>query len=938
MKKNSFSHNCERCLITFFLIVFGAFLALSGSVNRWDLTLYDLFSTLHYQSPSDEVLIISIDESSLREYGRWPWSRAIHAQLINKFTLGGARAVGYDVIFSEPSRIHPEDDIMLARSIAGNGKVVLPIFHEQTLDTGLMGETFPLPKLTSAAAGLGHIDTELDPDGIARRGLLQKSFHGKMYPSLVFALLQVLSGDDSPQVEAIHKRYVTDEIYVSFTGPPGSFSSISLADYLHPDFPADAVQDKIVLVGATALGLGDSLPTPVSGKSIPMPGIEYNANMLSGLLNGTLIEPLSMKWRLLSVAFLALMPLFLYASLSPRQSIIVVGTLLALILLFSGFVFHFSHVWFPPTASLLVLALSYPLCTWRRLEETLVQLFREKERAQVILNSIGDGVIATDVSGLVEYMNPVAESLTGYELDRARGKQLRDVFPATSEDRQRDLTDIVGRCLDEKQIVTTDESGFLTNLKNKEHVVRTSAGVLHNARGKAQGVVLGITDITKKHKMMQQLAYQATHEMLTGLPNRSLLFEHLDRLTRNEGTANYLTAIFFIDLDQFKKVNDQVGHYNGDQLLKRVGKRLQTCCGKPDLLAHLGSGKFVLALHDVEHSEKARQFADTIMQVLTPSFTVDVQDVYLSCTIGICLFPGDGDDADELLKNADTALYRAKERGHGMYSFFSRSMDDRIRERIDIERRLRAALEHKELEVFYQPQVLAKNGKLIGAESLLRWNNGENGWVSPGKFVPVAEGCDLILPIGKWVLETVCRQIRRWQDDGLPRLRVAVNLSPKQFLYGNIYEQVQSCLQETGFDPIWLELEITESLLMDDFNKSADLLRKLKELGVQVSVDDFGTGYSSLSYLKHFPVDQLKIDQSFIRDIVSEPGDAAITQAIVTMAHGLGLCVIAEGVEDEQQLAILRDQNCDEIQGYYFSRPLSTEQMTVFLLQAASGK
>ena len=931
MKLLFFSHICERCLITLLLVLLGIVLTLSGSVNRWDLTLYDLYSTLHYQSPAGKVLVIGIDEASLREYGRWPWSRTVHAALIDKLTRGQAEAIGYDVIFSEASRTQPEDDLDLARAIGQSGRVYLPVFHEQVLERAPLETTFPLPVLTSAAAGLGHIDTELDPDGVARRAALFARFDSTTYPALVLAMLGS-SGNEHP-LAAIKDRYGAGNVFVSYVGPPGSVASISLADYMHPEFPADAVKDKMVLVGVTALGLGDSLPTPVSGKSVPMPGVEYNANLLNGLLTGSLIVPLAMPWRLLSVAVLAFLSMLLYGLLSPRQSIAVVVGLLLVTLGSSAFFFHYSHVWFPPTAALIVLALSYPLYTWRRLEETILQLFREKERAQVILNSIGDGVIATDVGGNVEYMNPEAELLTGYTLPEARGRHLREVFPVTSEDRQRDLTDIVERCLADQQLVTTQESCFLVNKENREHVVRTSAGMLHNARGSAQGVVLGITDITRIQKMMQQLAYQATHDLLTELPNRSLLFEHIEKIIQSHGPDDALAAVFLIDLDQFKKVNDQVGHYRADRLLKRVGQRLQHCCNPDDLLAHLGSDKFVLVVHNVQDAAGAGRFADRIFEVLEAPFSMDAQDVFISCTIGICLYPGDGLDADEILKNADTALYRAKERGHGMYNFFSRSMDDRIRERLDIEQRLRGALDRQELEVFFQPQVLAANGQLIGAESLLRWNNGENGWVSPGRFVPVAEGCGLILTIGEWVLLTVCRQIKSWQEAGLPRIRVAVNLSPKQFLYGNIFAIVQRGLNETGIDPTCLELEITESLLMDDFSQSSGILTELKKLGVRVSVDDFGTGYSSLSYLKHFPVDQLKIDQSFVKDIVTEPGDAAITQAIVTMAHGLGLGVIAEGVEDEQQLAILREQNCDEIQGYYFSEPLSAEHMTSFLCE-----
>ncbi len=937
------SHGRERFLLTLLLVVLGIALTLSAGITRWDLTLYDLFSTVYYQKPADEVLIIAIDELSLREYGRWPWPRRIHADLINKLARGGAAAVGYDVIFSEANSKDPGDDQALARALADSGRVILPVFHEKVAGGGPLQLTLPLPALAAAAAGLGHVDARLDADGVVRQALLQSGFSGKQYPALVLAMVQLAARRDMkrkaksmvpalPSAETIRQRYGDGPVYVSFTGPPGHFPSISFTDFLQADFPAEAVAGKLVLVGVTALGLGDSLPTPVSGKSIPMAGIEYNANLLSGLLHNTLIVPLAMKWRLVIVAVLALLSMMLYSVLTPRQSLFVVALFLFLTPAAGLFLLHICHLWFPPTAALVVLALSYPLWIWRRLEETIVQLFKEKERAQVILNSIGDGVIATDISGRVEYMNPVAESLTGYPLAEAGGRRLQEIFPATSEDRRHNLAEAVELGLIQKRSVSISENGFLTNRHNKKYVIRISAGLLHSASGKARGVVLGITDVTKTHKMMRQMAYQATHDMLTGLPNRSLLYEHVGQIIKKAKEQRRFFAIFFIDLDRFKKVNDQIGHYGADQLLKRVGRRLQDCCNEGDLLAHLGSDKYVLVLHDIEGTDAATSFAGDLLKVLEPPFAMQGQDVYISSTIGICTYPGDGNDVDELLKNADTALYRAKECGRNLFRFFSRKMNDRIREQLDIEQRLREALGHGDLEVYYQPQVRAQTGRLVGAESLLRWKNSEHGLISPSQFIPVAEDCGLILPIGEWVLQTVCRQIRSWQDVGLDPMRVAVNLSSKQFLYGNIFEIVRNALQETGIMPSCLELEITESLIMDDLAQSTELLKELKQLGIRVSIDDFGTGYSSLSYLKHFPVDQLKIDQSFVRDICSNPSDAAITLAIITMAHGLELGVIAEGVEDQDQLAILQQQNCDEIQGYYFSRPLAMEQMTRYLL------
>lgn len=935
--------------MTLLLLATGTGLTFTEGLKRWDLTLYDLFSGISYQRPSDDVVVIAIDEHSLEKYGRWPWPRRTHAALIEKLSHGGAKAIGYDVIFSEANQRDPQDDVVLAEALAESNRVILPVFHEKIHMNGPLQLTMPLPLLIEAAAGLAHIHVEPDPDGIVRRAFLHTELNGPRWPTLVLAMLQ-LTGTTANNPDtgipenamasqaAAGNRHGNNHVYIPFTGPPGHFPSISFADFLHPDFAANTIQNKFVLVGATALGLGDSLPTPVSGKSIPMPGVEYNANLLSGLLNGTLIVPMGMKQRLLLTGFLAMLPMLIYPLLSPRQTLLAVALLLTLTIMASALLLHGAHIWFPPTAALVVLGLSYPLWVWRRLEDTIKQLFREKKQAQVILGSIGDGVIATDVSGRVEYMNPVAETLTGYPLPQARGRHLRDIFPVTNEDQGHDLTTIVDHCLKEKRIITLGENGFMVNRMAQKHAVRTSAGPIHSESGKAQGVVLGITDVSDSQRMMKQMAYQATHDMLTGLPNRSLLYDRLEQIIARDEQKGSNAAVFFIDLDQFKKINDQIGHSGGDQLLKQVGQRFQACCRPEDTLAHLGSDKFVIALEQIQHADAAAEFAADLLLVLEPHFFVAGQNVYVTCSIGISLYPEDGISVEELLKNSDTAMYRAKECGRNLYRFFTSKMNERIKERLDIEMKLRQALGKGELEIYYQPQIRSKDGSIVGAESLLRWSSDELGRIAPARFIPVAEDCGLILPIGEWVIKNVCRQAKIWQDAGLPPLRVAVNLSSKQFLYGDIYNMVNRSLQDTGLNPACLELEITESLIMEDIKQSTQLLKELKQLGIRVSIDDFGTGYSSLSYLKHFPIDQLKIDKSFVCDIADKPGDEAITQAIITMAHGLGLGVIAEGVEHQEQLSILQKQGCDEIQGYFFSLPLPVDQMTKLLQEHSALK
>ena len=429
---------------------------------------------------------------------------------------------------------------------------------------------------------------------------------------------------------------------------------------------------------------------------------------------------------------------------------------------------------------------------------------------------------------------------------------------------------------------------------------------------------------------MEHLAY---HDALTGLPNRPLFMDRLILALAQSTRSNQKLAVFFLDLDRFKDINDSLGHSTGDGLLKAVAERIRRCIREGDTVARFGGDEFTLLIPRIDNVEDAAKIAQKILETLKIPFSISDHELFVTTSIGISVYPGDGSDPETLVRNADTAMYRAKDQGRDNYQLYAPAMNARALERLALENMLRKALSHRELVLYYQPVADMRTKSIVGVEALIRWQHPERGLVSPAHFISVAETSGLIIPIGDWVLRTACRQTKLWQKRIDPDLTIAVNLSARQFQQPNLVEEVAEVLEETGLDAECLELEITESNAMQNAENTIYTLRELKALGVRIAMDDFGTGYSSLSYLKRFPIDTLKLDQSFVREITTVASDAAIATAVIAMAHSLDLKVIGEGVETEEQFAFLHKQKCDYIQGYLFSPPQSAESLESYLLE-----
>jgi len=434
-----------------------------------------------------------------------------------------------------------------------------------------------------------------------------------------------------------------------------------------------------------------------------------------------------------------------------------------------------------------------------------------------------------------------------------------------------------------------------------------------------------IEDITDRKLAEQQVQFLAYYDALTGLPNRTLLQDRLAKALAGARRRKEKVAVLFLDLDRFKVINDSLGHSLGDLLLQEVAERLRKGARELDTVARLGGDEFLIVLTSVKEVSDAAVAAERIVKGMTDGFVVEGHPLSISCSLGISVFPEHGTNSETLIKNADAAMYCAKESGRNTFRFFTENMNAQAVERLTLENSLRLALVRKELFLVYQPQIEIATGRITGLEALIRWQHPTLGLVPPDKFIRIAENSGLIIPIGEWVLRTACAQARKWQDEGLPALPIAVNVSAVQFRQEDFCELIRNVLREVGLGPQYLELELTESLLLSSADVTLSVLRELRAMGLTLAIDDFGTGYSSLSYLKQFPISKLKIDRSFVRDVAVSPDDAAIATAIISMAKSLNLRVIAEGVENEAQMSFLRARQCDEIQGYYFSKPLPAD-------------
>lgn len=564
----------------------------------------------------------------------------------------------------------------------------------------------------------------------------------------------------------------------------------------------------------------------------------------------------------------------------------------------------------------------------RAKEEAAIQ---QQERADVILSCTGDALLISDAAGLVRHLNKPAELLTGWSCREAIGREVAEVFKTIDTISRQPIRDPLATVAHDKKHTPLCANCVLVQRDGFELAIEGSAAHTRDRRKNITGAIFVFNDVSAARAKSLELSHLAQHDFLTDLPNRVLLNDRISQAISYASRYTKQLAVMFVDLDEFKRINDSPGHSVGDKLLQSVASRLIACVRRSDTVSRLGGDEFVVLLTQVEHAEDAAFISNKILSSLAEPFSIDQKHLDINASIGVSTYPGDGDDAETLIHKADTAMYTAKQLGRNNCQFFKADMQARVLERQNLEGSLRHALSRNEFVLHYQPKIDLRTGEISGVEGLLRWKHPTRGSVPPVQFIPIAEESGLIVPIGRWVLLEACRQCRAWLAAGLPPVRMAVNVSAAEFMSKDFLSSVRAALISTGVDPHNLELELTETVLMRDAESAVRILHALKAIGVQLAVDDFGIGYSSFSYLQRFPLDALKIDRTFINEISAAGETVTILSAMIDIGLSLKHRVVAEGVETVEQLHFLQKKGCSEGQGYLFCRPIAPEQFAEML-------
>jgi diguanylate cyclase (GGDEF)-like protein len=795
-------------------------LSSTGAVQRIDLMLYDYFLNWQKHQASDEIVIVAIDDASLQKLGRWPWSRRLHGRLLDRLAGMNAKVVGFDVLFSEQQHDDPLADKIFAEAIRRSGNTVLAVAPSNPFRDAPIAEVLPIPVLAESAAGLGHVDIEIDSDGLCRSFFLHAGIGDAHWPTFTLAMLkaagetgslQQLRTDSAHEEPPAHGWLRRDRFLIPFDPSPDALQTVSVHEVLSNDAVGSRIAGKYVLVGSTATGLGDVISTPVSLDHQRMPGVELNAHVLSGLLRGGLATQMSAgQYQALTLTITGIAAVWMVSTSFPAAIVLFLVTVAGILTLAATILFV-SQLWFPPAAAIAPLIIGFPI--WG------------------------------------------AWSL-----------------------------------LLEKRI-------------NRSLTVR--------------------------------MQHQALHHLVTDLPNQYVLEERLRALSDADGVDREIAALIIVHLKWSGSAGGIVGRAAGDELLGAIGQRLRNAVRSDDLVVHLSGDDFGILITQLGDSEQALRIAQNLLYVLREPLDIGDSPIALAPRMGMSIWPKDSPDTTALLRDAYIAMFRARIEQSNKTCVYSDEIAEEMHARSRLEQALLSAMERGEFEVYYQPQVVTGSGRIIGVEALLRWHNPELGLVYPGTFIPVAEHNGLIHEIGGWVLRAACEQVQQWNEQGLGPLRLAVNLSPLQFADDSLEIEVRNALELSGLDPHSLELEITESALMHNLEQATAAMRALKEQGVKLAIDDFGTGYSSLSNLQNFPLDRIKIDQSFTREIHNNKDVREITATIIMMAKRLKLETIAEGVETESQAIFLGKKGCDELQGYYFSHPLPASDLLALLDQTA---
>ena len=887
-------------------------------------TLQDALTDTRFRwSPrpaSGDIVLVAIDAASIETVGVWPWPRQLHATLIDQLARAGASDIVFDIDFSSPS--NPDADRAFAEALRrAGGSIVLPVFRQaaRRQKDAAIHVNRPLPQFEQNAWS-AVVNVTVEPDGLVRRYSFGETIDGAFVPSVGALLAGQYQSKDEP-------------LRIDFGIQAATLPAVSYADVLRGD-PATLAKlaGKKVIVGSTAIELGDQFSVP-NGRVVPGPQIQMLAaesilqhrllRATSGVVTyggvGLIMLLTVVLWRRRSVTVRALALLALAAAAEAAGTLLQANAAIVL----DTSLWHIAVV-----AYLAVMAIEE--IDFRGLLGGIAE-----NRFQRIAMSLGDGLVCLDHNGRIRVWNPGAAAIFGYEAAEMIGQPLGRICGAGRGARIEtalsvlDLrfgSDAGGQVM---ELVGQRKSGETFSLE-------ASFSRWQGVDGFQYGAVM--RDISVRKREAERIRYLAEHDTLTGLPNRNNLYADLRRRIAAAQVNSEQVALLVLNLDKFKQINDAMGHACGDELLCAVGRRLTDVVAGVGLVARLGGDEFAILVSGFDADEQAANLCELVSLALSATpLAAGGREIFTHACIGAAVHPEFGTTADELLGNADLALYRAKAAGRGTYMFFERPIRDELEARLLLEAQLEQAVERDELELYFQPQFNLVERTLAGAEALIRWRKPGVGLVPPSQFMPLVNVSPISSRIAQWVLETACRQGRVWEQQG-HRVRLGVNLSPSQMQSGDLASVVRRVLKDTGLSPALLELEVTEDILLEDDEAALAIFRRIQDLGVHIAFDDFGTGYASMTYLKKFRLDRLKIDQSFVRDLRTDSNDAAIVGCTVSLGKLLGLSIIAEGVEDAGTADFLAGMGCEEGQGYYFGAPMPTAEFEQrFLAQTAAS-
>jgi diguanylate cyclase (GGDEF)-like protein/PAS domain S-box-containing protein len=878
-------------------VVLAIFLA-SGWHNGLRNALADFRFQWLSQPAGNDIVVVAIDAPSIEKIGVWPWPRRLHAQLLRQLERAGASDIGFDVDFSTAS--DPESDQLFLDALkSGGGSVVLPSFKQP----GPEGSTFfnrPLVPFR-ANAWSAIVNVAIEPDGLVRRYPLGQKLDDEFLPSMGAMLAGKYDEKSGP-------------FLIDFGLRNATIPKVSYIDVLNGDKATlDRLKDKKVIIGGTALELGDRF-------SIPNGGI-VSGPILQALAAESITRGRELHWTSATTTMIALGCLVLGMALLwrrlPAGKRVGVLAITAIAIEASAYLLQ---AWFPlivDTALLHIAILVYIVAI--ALDEIGVRdlLGRVAEnRFQRIAMSLGDGLICTNANHLITVWNPGAAAIFGYRPDEMLGRPFDAICAPIG-----DAAFSIGNAQDFGSGKVIEFDGRRRN--GEVFPVEASFSVWQGTDGLQYGAIL--RDISVRKREAENIRYLAEHDSLTGLANRYTLDTRLAVRIATAEAAGTGVALLVFGLDDFQQINDLLGHGNGDLVLRAVSDRLTQEFGSAHLIARLSGDEFAIAA-SCETTESVDHLARQVASAFEMPLMTGSRSHRIKLSIGAAVFPAHGRTAEELLSNAHLALRRAKASKGGGHVLFQPAVREELEARLALEAELVHAIEHRQFELFYQPQVHLGDSRLIGAEALIRWRHPERGLVPPGAFMPVVNTSSISDKIAHWVMETACRQARVWEKAG-HALRIGINLSPSQLHGGDLAESVAELLASTGLTPSLLELEVTEDILLVDERRVLDTFQRIQDLGVRIVFDDFGTGYASLSYLKKFPLDGLKIDRSFVLELLSNPDDAAIVSSTIGLSKQLGLSVIAEGIENGATADLLATMGCEEGQGYYFGRPLPVSDL-----------